>query len=81
VRKKAGAIVADYMWEKAIGRVFRSESEDYSGVVKIVGIPYMYKVISGTPKVGSVLEVTDFQENELYVVVREDLAGEFKYLD
>jgi len=76
--------MADYQWKKAIGRMFRSKTAEYMGIVSILGIPYEYHVIEGVPKKNSLLEVVDFCENGLYVKVIEEKEMEkdgYRYID
>lgn len=55
--------------KKAMGKIFRSQTSAQTGLVRILGSWYDYKVVSGMPEVGVLLEVVDFTSRELLVVV------------
>ena len=55
--------------KKTVGKIFRSQTSDQTGLVRILGSWYDYKVVAGMPEVGALLEVVDFTSRELLVVV------------
>lgn len=63
----------DYQMQKAMGKCFRSKGKSVTGLVRILGSWYDYKVISAAPKLGDMLEVVDFTSRELLVIVNNDL--------
>lgn len=65
--------MADYQMEKTLGKCFRANSENFIDTVKILGSPYTYKVVGGIPEKDAMLQVVDFAENFLLVVVDNSL--------
>lgn len=65
--------MADYQMEKTIGKCFRSKSDQFIGTVRIFGSPYTYKVIEGIPVELAMLQVVDYADNFLLVVVDNSL--------
>lgn len=65
--------MADYQMEKTLGKCFRSKSDQFIGTVKILGSPYTYKVIEGIPVEQAMLQVVDYADNYLLVVVDNSL--------
>lgn len=68
-----GGVYMDYQMTKVVGKCFRGKTASYLGRVRIFGSYYDYKVINGTPNIGSMLEVIDFTPRELLVQVNETL--------
>ncbi|MET3561125.1 hypothetical protein [Enterococcus rotai] len=72
----------EYQMRKAIGKCFRSATDNFNGVVRIYGSPYMYRVINGIPEEGAMLEVVDFSSTELFVTVNNYLfESDVNYID
>jgi hypothetical protein len=72
----------EYQMRKTIGKCFRSASDEYNGIVRIFGSPYAYRVVSGIPAKGVMLEVIDFSSTELYVSVNNYLfESDVNYID
>lgn len=65
--------MADYQMTKTLGKCFRTTLGRYTGLVRIFGSWYDYKVIEGIPEAGVMLEVVDFTPNELLVRVNNYL--------
>ncbi|MHC5228754.1 hypothetical protein ACYSNW_10790 [Enterococcus sp. LJL99] len=65
--------MADYQMEKTLGKCFRSKSDQFIGTVRILGSPYTYKVIQGIPVEHAMLQVVDYADNYLLVVVDNSL--------
>ncbi|BCA87059.1 hypothetical protein EsVE80_25820 [Enterococcus saigonensis] len=65
--------MADYQMEKTIGKCFRTTKESFTGSVRILGSWYDYKVVSGLPAVGDMLEVVSYTPNALLVQVNNTL--------
>lgn len=68
-----GEIVLDYQMQKTMGKCFRSKVNSITGLIRILGSWYDYKVINGSPEVGDMLEVVDFTSRELLVVINNKL--------
>lgn len=64
--------MADYQMQKTLGKCFRSKNSAITGLVRILGSWYDYKVISGPPEPEDMLEVVDFTSRELLVVVNNN---------
>ncbi|MBO0469177.1 hypothetical protein JZO66_01370 [Enterococcus sp. DIV0242_7C1] len=72
----------EYQMRKTIGKCFRSSTDNFNGVVRIYGSPYMYRVINGIPEKGAMLEVVDFSSTELFVTVNNYLfESDVNYID
>ena len=63
----------DYQMQKTMGKCFRSKVNSITGLIRILGSWYDYKVINGSPEVGDMLEVVDFTSRELLVVINNKL--------
>ncbi|NBK09046.1 hypothetical protein D1835_08505 [Enterococcus asini] len=59
--------------EKTMGKFFRSKGSKVTGIVRILGSWYDYKVVNGSPEPGDMLEVIDFTSRELLVVINNNL--------
>ena len=59
--------------QKTMGKCFRSKGNSITGLVRIFGSWYDYKVINGSPELGDMLEVIDFTSRELLVVINNKL--------
>ncbi len=59
--------------EKTIGKCFRAKDDNYIGLVRIFGSPYTYKVVGGIPEKDCMLEIVEYDENFLLVVVNNSL--------
>ena len=66
-------IVLDYQMQKTMGKCFRSKGNIITGLIRIFGSWYDYKVINGSPELGDMLEVIDFTSRELLVVINNKL--------
>lgn len=42
----------EYQMHKTIGKCFRSKTDDFNGMIRIYGSPYMYRVTNGIPEKG-----------------------------
>ncbi|MDU5337148.1 hypothetical protein [Enterococcus sp.] len=67
-----GEIVLDYQMQKTMGKCFRSKGSSISGLIRILGSWYDYKVINGPPEPDDMLEVVDFTSRELLVVINNN---------
>lgn len=65
--------LAEYQMEKTLGKCFRTRSGQYTGIVRILGTWYDYKVVEGIPDAGVMLEVVDYNNRELLVRVNNAL--------
>lgn len=65
--------LAEYQMEKTLGVCFRTSSGKYTGIVRVLGTLYDYKVVEGIPDVGVMLEVIDYNSRELLVRVNNAL--------
>ncbi|MDT2595977.1 hypothetical protein P7D52_04505 [Enterococcus dongliensis] len=65
--------MSDYQMQKTMGKFFRSKGTNITGLVRILGSWYDYKVINGSPELGDMLEVIDFTSRELLVVINNNL--------
>ena len=63
----------DYQMQKTMGKCFRSKGNSITGLIRIFGSWYDYKVINGSPEIGDMLEVIDFTSRELLVVINNKL--------
>ncbi|MEQ7200958.1 hypothetical protein [Enterococcus avium] len=63
----------DYQMQKTMGKCFRSKENRITGLIRIFGSWYDYKVINGSPELGDMLEVIDFTSRELLVVINNKL--------
>lgn len=63
----------DYQMGKTLGKCFRAKNGNYIDTVKILGSPYTYKVVAGIPEQDVMLQVVDFAENYLLVIVDNSL--------
>lgn len=65
--------VLDYQMQKTMGKCFRSKGSSITGIIRILGSWYDYKVVNGTPEPEDMLEVIDFTSRELLVVINNNL--------
>ncbi len=65
--------MADYQMEKTLGKCFRTTTGTYTGIVRVYGSWYDYKVVAGIPDVGVMLEVVAYDANQLLVQVNNYL--------
>ncbi|MGL9727855.1 hypothetical protein [Enterococcus sp. DIV0756] len=63
----------DYQMQKTMGKCFRSKGANITGLIRILGSWYDYKVINGPPETGDMLEVIDFTSRELLVTINNNL--------
>lgn len=59
--------------QKTMGKCFRSKGSSITGLVRIFGSWYDYKVINGSPESTDMLEVVDFTSRELLVIINNNL--------
>ncbi|MDT2829005.1 hypothetical protein P7H59_11190 [Enterococcus viikkiensis] len=64
--------MSDYQMQKTLGKCFRSKGLAITGLVRILGSWYDYKVLDGPPEPEDMLEVVDFTSRELLVVVNNN---------
>ncbi|MGM0173455.1 hypothetical protein IGI53_000825 [Enterococcus sp. DIV0788_1] len=64
--------MADYQMQKTMRKCFRSKSSAITGLVRIFGSWYDYKVLNGPPEPEDMLEVVDFTSRELLVVINNN---------
>lgn len=69
---EGGEIVLDYQMQKTMGKCFRSKGSGITGLIRILGSWYDYKVINGPPEPDDMLEVVDFTSRELLVVINNN---------
>ncbi|BBM18778.1 hypothetical protein G15_2445 [Enterococcus avium] len=65
--------MSDYQMQKTMGKCFRSKGSSITGIIRILGSWYDYKVIYGPPEPEDMLEVIDFTSRELLVVINNNL--------
>lgn len=64
----------DYQMEKALGKCFRSKSDDSFGFIRVFGIPYTYKVTEGITHKNTMLEIIGYTNRDLLVRVNPELT-------
>lgn len=65
--------MAEYLENKAIGKYFRTQTDQYVGSVRIFGNHSEYRVIEGIPEAGAMLEVIDVENGILMTRVNNAL--------
>lgn len=65
--------MAEYLDNKAIGKYFRAQTENFVGYIRIFGTYSEYRVVEGIPEIGSMLEVIDVDNGVLLTRVNNSL--------